>query len=365
MFSHSSEMGSSHDKKSGRDPFRLTFTDILGNASPYAVANHFHSLGIIVIFSCNTMMCNRSNFYFHSTYIILAFVHLFQLVKRGKSNPENMSALFEILGKVRSIKHNPQSLRLFFKDFFDIFDETAFVVQPKNLTSINSKGSIMDQASFFVDEDHGLGRDISSPESKEDTIIDAAIDTVEEMLLEAAVYVIAFQHARTGTTDSIKFGRTSSNVSRKEPFSRKAFGASNVDRMRVEAEMDDEAKFSQYYEDDDEGVFSRSQATSIHQNYTRDYSNSFRDSTTYAPVRSTFDSIQSHTPRERSTLNDLKDRIRKHSVTKAMTNMAQVAVVPCVAPVFGVTSIFRKNKLTVDDKDMTVVEVRCIGNYTT
>lgn len=341
MFCHSSDVTKSLRPGQHRnDPFNLSHSEILEKASDHAIVDNFR---------------------------VLVFVHLFHLAKEPIPNSDNMNALFEILRKTKAVfRKNIGKLNVFFKDFVDSFDEIAFFLQPKDMSIGSSKGSVIDTLSFFnfdhLDDASAVGSHTPNSRqsvSKVDRLSDAAIATVEEMLLDAAIYVIAYQQTRSDGMTGMNLPRTNSAISRRDPFSRKAFGASKTEQMKAEAEIEDETRLADYFDDDNSvgstytSIVKESMRNDGYANHGENNSVIFGDNdhtvyTVGSDARSfsgagNGDRSTVSSPQKRTPLNTIRERIKQNSLARRVTTLAQVAVAPCVVPDFT-AAITRKKK---------------------
>ena len=319
MFCHTTEIGRSlKSDKVKQDPFNLSHTDILEKASPSSIVSYFREL---------------------------VFVHLFQMVKRNSPDPDNMSAIFEIISKTKSIYGESTRLNIFLKNFVDNFDELTFYLQPRDMALLSNKGSIIDSSSFFnidADDDQSI-----NTSRQEEILTEDAIATVEDMLLEASIYVISFQHSRS---DAANFKRSNTFSNHKEPYTRKAYGASKIEQMRAEAEIDNDDRLVQYLNDESDHS-ERSTYTANIQNHAYESSsvqkmNNFGDMSTigHSKTHVSPNDFAAGQVKKNTTLNAIKDKIQKNSWSKTVTNIAQAAVAPCVAPTFAADKIFRRGR---------------------
>ena len=318
MFCHSAEQGKiSRSGSMKQDPFNLSYTDILEKASPFSVVNYFREL---------------------------VFLHLFQLVKSNHPDPDNMNAIFEIILKAKAVHGNSSKLGIFFKSFVDNFDEMSFYLQPRDMAVVNNRGSVIDSSSFFnidADDDNSV-----SNYGQDDLLTEAAVEAVENMLLEAAIYVISFQHSRSNV---VNLTRSNTFSSTKEPYTRKVYGASKIEQMRAEAETNNDDRAAQYFDDGSDRSEHSSYTTNI-QNHSYENSSMVRDMYTFEDSskidhNTTYGSrTRNSSVQKMSALSSIRHTIQKNRWSKTVTNIAQVAVAPCVAPVFAADAIFRRGR---------------------
>ena len=333
MFCHSSDAVRQCKSKSlQNDPFNLSSSEILEKASPSSIVSFFREL---------------------------IFIHLFQMVKADTPDADNMNAIFEIISKTKSI-YGRSSLKLdfFFKNFMDNFDELCFYMQPRDMTATNNRGSIIDSSSFFDIDAQDDSQDNNTGEEKE--LIEEAITAVEDMLLEAAIYVIAFQQSRSKDY----------NVAKSNTFAvtnRKAYGASKIDHMKAEAETEDETRVLQYFDDDDD------ENRSITSNYSAKSRKESNDEESIMHLSSSFETSDKYNSRYiksknphitngsdtpiKNAIGVIQDRLKKNSLTKNVVNFSQVAVAPCVAPVFAAKNIFRKGRSPIEEQEDDIPQV--------
>lgn len=239
------------------------FGQILKNASEHALVNHCQPLLLVHILN----LLNYGSYEFDFDYIQETLInnnfHKNKTQQSQKShNPHfagmmrNMMSMFAIIKKIK-IKFsskgmmNSAQLNYFLKVFFDSFDEISLrKYEHRPISSDFSVESQLDISSSSKSLDVSDLSMTSKPftlnqsDHEIEMLSETVIDTIEETLLDAAVKVVLKQESRNA------FGTNPRDI----PFSRRAYGISKTDRMRAEAELEEENKYSRVF-DDEETVF--------------------------------------------------------------------------------------------------------------
>jgi len=317
------------------------FSNMLSNASPQAVTNHFFVL-----------------VYLHMRIFVTQGRPVFNTSSSRKSSGlilmmNNMRSLFEVLNKVKA-KFNAsrvagkRQLNKFLKKFFDSFDNIHLApqiyksLQPEvyRLKSSDSSQSI-----------ENIWSDTESNEDGIDAQSEKVVNAIEQIILDAGLQVALQQNeAKKMHYDKDERRLKNSHSTRSVPFSRKSLGASKIDRMKAEAELYESEQLVTELFDDDETVVTASTWQSQGQGRLATSANSISFSDTFQRGKvSEFDrkvrdaasvshTVFSTTPE----VPDVRDEDTLSTFQKAKSMAKRVNIVahlfaPCVAPDLAIT----------------------------
>ena len=319
------DFDTSHHKESTQNGAISYFQNILSKASEQAIASHFLPL---VFLHFRYLASNSTLTFDHGKHIPQG--HAFKILMA-----KAMRSLFEVLRKARKkfqLDNSSEQLQKCFKDFFDLFDDVHFSnkLQEHGLTTSSS-------SSFEFQYDTG---DIESKPSKyHDSDKQYDSNTIVEATRKRAGLSIRL------SKDGGKIRKEPAMISEMVPFTRKAYGASKIDRMKAEAELYESGQVLTELVDDDETVvtvstwqshsraissgnsvstFDRNHWTSETDRIERNTASHSRDTAHHnndEPEHETEHASSNTTPFEKA-----------RSMAQRVNSVAQVFIAPCVAP---------------------------------
>ena len=288
------------------------YQSILSKASEQSITSHFLPLVLL-------------HFRYLASNPIPAFDHGENLSRSHaieRLMMKGIRGLFEVLRKIRKkfqLEQCNEQIQKHFKDFFDLFDDGHF--------SNEIKDQALSTSSSSFDLHYDSGEFESKPENykgqgKNTTIVEAT-------------------RRRAGISkDGIR--REQEVVREMVPFTRKAYGASKIDRMKAEAELYESGQILSELVDDDETVMTAStwqshsrainSGTSV-ATFDRNYWPGDKNGNISSPVKDKTihkTHVPQYEPEKAAMNNNPFEKAR--TMAKRVNSVAQVFIAPCVAP---------------------------------
>jgi hypothetical protein len=334
-------------RQSSRDPIpdRIAYSSLFSTASGSILMGHFQPL---------------------------LFMHLSNLVSQGsitrssvettgKFLVENIQSLLEICRRIKlSIQSSATNaedhqagkhrLEAFIKASMDAFDEGIlhFSKPPKQDSDEDAASEVMQ-----VEESSRSNSNLSAGDDEDDEFDGGAIRRRKRDSLPSGI--------------DLRISRTLSAMESPEiPFSRTAYGASKMDRMRLEAELDADTSRFTHLMDDDETVVTT--ATGMHSSYAESKLAEAREviadkyfadkwgASKVSVKAATEDPFSSSIEAEAQYDNDPKyysayaRSLGEMGIAKRVRTAAQVMLAPCVAPNLSNVFATRSSPRHVDIK---------------
>lgn len=328
---------------------KVPFHQLFANASESALMGQFPLLMHMHL----SNLINRLRYDFSLSEVLHRFedndnVSVITGVKgEGQFIVENMCSLFEITRKVKQnlSKTEDGSVRdhfeLFAKEFVDRFDERIFARNSQNDTDGDeifldpANGSLMERSrSAQSNLDIRQGTSASQAEDLEE-------DTGDDFTDGGAVRLRTKVSSKTYF--DLRISKTISVMSAKAtPFSRVAYGATKTDRMRIEAEINQEGpKFTRLM-DDDETVISSFYANKEQMSGQGNMDiPRIEDSNTWGASDDETLIDEKRLIGETSGYGNTSrsDGFGEFSFAKRVRTVAQVMIAPCIAPSLSTTLV--------------------------
>ena len=321
---------------------KIPFRQLFANASESALLGQFP----LFVHMHLSNLTNRFQYDFSFSDVLNKFgddddVSVLTGIKcKGRFIVENLCSLFEIIRKVKKalltiVGSDRDHTLLFAKEFVDRFDESVLFRDTMKI----GKGGAMNLINSFASTNTNLNKVTEVSESHECELDEEIADDIVD---GRAVRLKAKDSLRTDI--DLRISKTISAInSNAIPFSRVAYGATKTDRMRIEAELNQEGSKITHLMDDDETILSSLYNTKEYstERMNLDFSK-IENSNTWgvADDETIIDGLSLNGGKSSSRNIELTEgigEIGESSILRRVRTAAQIMIAPCITPSLATT----------------------------